>query len=224
MVNVHNPAQLQYWRANCDLQVILDAHACKEYLTKYITKAEKRSQNGKYIVSKILESLEETVQKPSHSLIRKLLISDLKQRDICAQECSYRLTGGYLVHHKDLKFIRFNLNGNSKIEFDQQTSKLIEKVNLKQLYAQRMKFQEKFTDHDFETMNLDRFVRTFYEEGGRLVQRPVKTITFDQTGVQKTVPTLRGCPLVIDFFPKGYGRKGHAKYVDYLLYIPADKI
>ena len=44
-VNVHNRMQLQYWRANCDLQVILDAHACIEYLTKYIGKPETKTKD-----------------------------------------------------------------------------------------------------------------------------------------------------------------------------------
>ena len=31
------------WRANCDIQLIIDHHACVEYLAKYASKGEKIS-------------------------------------------------------------------------------------------------------------------------------------------------------------------------------------
>ena len=42
-VNRHQQIQLQGWRANCDIQLIIDHHACIEYLAKYASKAEKLS-------------------------------------------------------------------------------------------------------------------------------------------------------------------------------------
>ena len=43
-VNNHQRIQLQGWRANCDIQIIIDHHACVECLAKYATKGEPRSQ------------------------------------------------------------------------------------------------------------------------------------------------------------------------------------
>ena len=40
-VNHHQRIQLQGRRANCDIQLITDHHACVEYLAKYAAKAEK---------------------------------------------------------------------------------------------------------------------------------------------------------------------------------------
>ncbi|CAB4021637.1 Hypothetical predicted protein [Paramuricea clavata] len=37
-LNNHQQLQLQGWRANCDIQVVIDHHACVEYLTKYAAK------------------------------------------------------------------------------------------------------------------------------------------------------------------------------------------
>ena len=42
-MNRHQRLQLQGWRANCDLNIIIDYHSCIEYLTKYTSKAENLS-------------------------------------------------------------------------------------------------------------------------------------------------------------------------------------
>lgn len=42
-LNNHQPTQLVGWRANCDIQVVIDHHACVEYLSKYAAKDEPRS-------------------------------------------------------------------------------------------------------------------------------------------------------------------------------------
>ena len=39
----HHHLQLQGWRANRDMNIIIDYHSCVEYLTKYTSKAEKLS-------------------------------------------------------------------------------------------------------------------------------------------------------------------------------------
>ena len=38
--NNNQRLQLQSWRANCDIQVVIDHYACVEYLTKYAAKGE----------------------------------------------------------------------------------------------------------------------------------------------------------------------------------------
>ncbi len=42
-LNNHQQLQFQGWRANCDIQVVMDHYACVEYLTKYAAKGEPRS-------------------------------------------------------------------------------------------------------------------------------------------------------------------------------------
>ena len=37
-LNNHQQLQLQGWRANCDIQIVIDHYACVEYLTKYAAK------------------------------------------------------------------------------------------------------------------------------------------------------------------------------------------
>ena len=38
--NNNQRLQLQSWRANCDIQVVIDHYACVEYPTKYAAKGE----------------------------------------------------------------------------------------------------------------------------------------------------------------------------------------
>lgn len=40
-VNNYNPACLSAWRANMDIQFVLDVHACAVYIVNYISKAQK---------------------------------------------------------------------------------------------------------------------------------------------------------------------------------------
>ena len=37
-LNRHQLLQLQGWRVNCDINVVIDYHSCIEYLTKYTEK------------------------------------------------------------------------------------------------------------------------------------------------------------------------------------------
>ena len=52
-LNNHQRQQLQAWRANCDIQIIIDQHACVEYLTKYAAKAETKSPMLKSIFNSV---------------------------------------------------------------------------------------------------------------------------------------------------------------------------
>ena len=42
-LNSHNRVMLQHWRANVDLQIVVDVDACARYMAKYIAKGEPRS-------------------------------------------------------------------------------------------------------------------------------------------------------------------------------------
>ncbi len=48
-LNNHQRLQLQGWRANCDIQVVIDHYACVEYLIKYAAKGEPRSPMLKHL-------------------------------------------------------------------------------------------------------------------------------------------------------------------------------
>ena len=60
--NTHNPTLLQHWRANVDLQVIIDMEDCVRYTTKYAAKAETKSQTAKQIFQTCINRLSQTSQ------------------------------------------------------------------------------------------------------------------------------------------------------------------
>lgn len=47
-------AGIQGWRANCDIQPVIDYHACVECLAKYAAKTESRSNLLKHVFRTIL--------------------------------------------------------------------------------------------------------------------------------------------------------------------------
>ncbi|CAH3122009.1 unnamed protein product [Porites lobata] len=55
-LNNHQRLQLQGWRANCDIQVIIDYHACVEYLAKYASKGEPKSPVMKLAFNSIVRN------------------------------------------------------------------------------------------------------------------------------------------------------------------------
>ncbi|CAB4003587.1 Hypothetical predicted protein [Paramuricea clavata] len=56
-VNNHQQLQLQGWRANCDIQVVIDHYACVKYLTKYAAKGEPRSSVLKDAFNNIMQKV-----------------------------------------------------------------------------------------------------------------------------------------------------------------------
>ena len=56
-INSHNRVMLQHWRANVDLQAIVDTDQCIRYMAKYATKCEPRSQSATEILSLCVNKL-----------------------------------------------------------------------------------------------------------------------------------------------------------------------
>lgn len=55
-LNNNQQLQLQGWRANCDIQVVIDHYACVEYLTKYAAKSESRKPMLKSAFNRIMNN------------------------------------------------------------------------------------------------------------------------------------------------------------------------
>ena len=70
-LNNHQQLQLQGWRANCDIQIVIDHYACVEYLTKYAAKGEPRAPVLKAAFNRILNDTPSNAN--SHKAIKKLL-------------------------------------------------------------------------------------------------------------------------------------------------------
>ena len=59
-INSHNRVMLQHWRANVDLQAIVDTDQCMRYMAKYATKGDPRSQSASEILTACVNRLENT--------------------------------------------------------------------------------------------------------------------------------------------------------------------
>ena len=83
-LNSNQQLQLQGWRANCDIQVVIDRYACVEYLAKYAAKGELRSP----LLKSSFNSIVNNAGSNSNPLkaIKKVIMNTLGERDYAAQE------------------------------------------------------------------------------------------------------------------------------------------
>ena len=88
-LNNHQQLQLQGWRANCDIQIVIDHYACVEYLTKYAAKGEPRSPIVKQAFNSIVQNVDNNGDP--HRAIMKVVMKTLGERDYTAQETMHHL-------------------------------------------------------------------------------------------------------------------------------------
>ena len=91
LLNCHNRALVQTWRANVDFQLIQDRRKVIEYLAKYISKAEPESQDLKHLLDVALRSSDSTSQHATRTAVQRLLVKAVCERDISAQEVCHHL-------------------------------------------------------------------------------------------------------------------------------------
>ena len=83
--NSFNKDILKFWKANIDVQYIIDSYACVMYIASYVLKAEKGMSEMLKSVAKEAESL------PIRQQLQKLGSTFLNHREISSQEAVYRL-------------------------------------------------------------------------------------------------------------------------------------
>ena len=84
-INNYNPAVLRAWRANMDIQFILDAYACVMYVTSYMMKSERAM--GELLKQVVKETRGDDIR----TQLRKLGTTFLNHREVSAQETAFRL-------------------------------------------------------------------------------------------------------------------------------------
>ena len=84
-INNYNPDILRAWRANMDIQYVLDAYACVMYITSYMMKSERAMGELLKHVSK------ECRGDDIRSQLRKLGSTFLNHRELSMQESAYRI-------------------------------------------------------------------------------------------------------------------------------------
>ena len=83
-VNSHNRFQLEGWRANVDMQVIVSPYAVGKYIAKYATKGEPQSATLKETFKMITETV--STGDPARKAVSKLLMKTVGECDYSAQE------------------------------------------------------------------------------------------------------------------------------------------
>lgn len=106
-------AQLQGWRANCDIQVIIDHHKCVEYLSKYAAKGEPRSP----ILTNTFNSVITNIDSKLHpqKAVKKVITKTVGQRDFSAQETMHLLSS-LKLYSTTFTVLPVSLNGSRRIK------------------------------------------------------------------------------------------------------------
>lgn len=128
-LNKHQRLQLQGWRANCDIQVIIDYHSCLEYISKYASKGEKMSTVARDVFTSVLNEIpnDSTCQK----VAKKLMMRAIGQRDMGVQEVMHQLLSIKLLSFS-FQVISASFDGFRKIT---EVNLLHTEASLLDLYA-----------------------------------------------------------------------------------------
>ena len=139
-LNNHQRTQLQGWRANCDIQVIIDYHSCLEYIAKYASKAEKISSVAREAFTSVV--CQPSNQNDTKRALRKLMMRAVGQRDMSIQEVMYHILSIKLVS-STFQVITASLEGSRKVKLSKDGS-LCTEPSLLDSYAGRTVFENDF--------------------------------------------------------------------------------
>ena len=143
-LNNHQKIQLQGWRANCDIQVILDYHACVEYLCKYAAKGEPRSNMLKNAFNSVVQHVNSSANPLK--VMKKIMIKTLGERDFSAQETMHLLLS-LKLYSSSFEVLPVNLNGSRLVRTNKkERDSPCTNDSLLDKYVKRSIFQNDFTN------------------------------------------------------------------------------
>ena len=171
-LNNHQQLQLQGWRANCDIQVVIDHYACVEYLTKYAAKGEPRSPILKQAFNSIVQNVDSNTDP--HRVIKKVVMKSLGERDYAAQETMHHLLS-LKLHSSSFKVMPVSLNGSRRVR---DTASIDEgesctDYSLLDVYANREQYD---SSQNIINMNFVQFVTTYNVVNNELTKLPENII------------------------------------------------
>ena len=222
VANSHNRITMQHWRANTDMQIVLDPVQCLNYLTKYSCKGETRSKIFDRALKKVRTNFKFWgKERKGTSAIRSLMFQVHGQRDISIQECCHVLLGNPL-HHSNLKVVNLDLGDGRRIKggiqgdtYDTKAKELkrqrkrknrIVKRNLFDAYASRLEEMVKFQGQDtllcdiwptLRTMSLSQFAISYELKNDNIQYAPRRT---------------RGNDRVVRYWPRGTRTQGSERF------------
>lgn len=115
-VNSHNRLMIQHWRANVDIQIIVDVDACVRYMAKYAAKGEPRSQALSSVFQSCVDRL--AVDSDARTGLRSAMVRSVGERDFSAQETAHQLLSLPLVSCT-FSFVTVCLDGGYRLRKDE---------------------------------------------------------------------------------------------------------
>lgn len=169
-VNSHNRMMIQHWRANVDLQMIVDVEACARYMAKYASKGEPRSQPLSSIFKSSVDRLID--DSDARTALRSAMVRSIGEQDFSAQETAHQLLSLPLVSCT-FSFVALSLDGGRQLSKNKQSGEQILEPSLLDHYATRSGLRD---------VNLIQFVSTYSVYRGEVQKRPSPVIvrTFPQ--------------------------------------------
>ena len=165
-LNNHQQLQLQGWRANCDIQVVIDHYACVEYLTKYAAKGEPRSPLLKQAFNSIMQSVD--ISSDPHRAIKKVVMKCLGERDYAAQETMHYLLS-LKLHSSSFTVIPISLNGSRRVRDSIEEGESCTNHSLLDVYANRHEYD---SSQQVMNMNFIQFATTYKVVKNKLTKLP----------------------------------------------------
>ena len=167
-LNNHQHLQLQGWRANCDIQVVIDYHACVEYLAKYASKGEPRSPVLKQAFNSIMHSCKNN-SNPT-KLMKKVIMKSL---GFSAQETMHHLMSLKLVS-SSFNVVPISLNGSRRINTNSFDGTLVTNESLLDVYPNREKYAQ--TNPNIVMLNFVSFASKYKLVNKKLTSQPQSTV------------------------------------------------
>ena len=182
-LNSHNRLMLQNWRANVDLQVIVDMTACAQYMAKYVSKCEPHSKGMDAIYADCVNKLGPN-SNPT-SAFRKAMIQVVGERDFGAQKTAHILRS-LPLYSCTFNFVTLSLDGGRQIRTEVQTPQdKSTNPSMLETYMNRMQYQESFPN--VMSLNILEFVSRYTLSQNELVHRANEVIV-------RTFPTYSNNP------------------------------
>ena len=163
-LNPHQRLQLQGWRANCDIQIVIDYYACVEYLVKYTSKSETVSSVVKSAFTNVVSSL--TGSSDVHTTFKKIMLKTVGNRDYSVQEVMHHLLSLKCVS-ASFEVITASLDGTRKVNTNGSRLSCTEPSML-DIYSQRDVYLG--VDPEMFNYNFVKFVCMFTLKGKKLTR------------------------------------------------------
>ena len=165
-LNNNQQLQLQGWRANCDIQVVIDHYACVEYLTMYAAKGEPRTPVLKAAFNRIMNNAPSN-DNP-HKAIKKVVMKTIGERDYAAHETMHHLFS-LKLHRSSFKVIPVCLNRSRRIKTSTGETDICSSNSLLDVYANPAQYNSATVT---ERLNFVQFATEFKVVNNKLTRLP----------------------------------------------------